>query len=421
MPLARTRAVRRPSATNPMSRPTTSAAMALLVYAVMTPETSARHVPVVDGAQPGDPARAEAGHRPCIGARCGQADPRGGRPAVPARRGSSHLEGGRLRGDGAGDGERRPRQARRHPTGPDPAGPLDARDERPPVHQAPARPRRVAGTAGDPLERLPRRGRRRGPGARCRAAAQAIQRYRAAQSRAPADRPGLEDGGPRHGPTMNVRGPEMAPHTPQRSERPGEPVALLYSAPSASSAAVKQPRGARTTPAPIWPTPARRLAIPVLMAGVMEVSTTSRASTPTGLPRSSRAGMRKCGCSPAQISRISAVIAAASAVPPAPMKRAIAHVGVRVVGTEAGEIEALRHVHGGGEPALAAAGDADAEVGAVARHDGHERGAGDAAGGIDHRLSRGHREVQEELVVARQELRQARDGVVAPADLRDPR
>src|SRR5207249_4980246 len=137
MPLARTRAVRRPSATNPMSRPTTSAAMALLVYAVMTPETSARHVP---------------------------------------------------------------------------------------VHQAPARPRRVAGTAGDPLERLPRRGRRRGPGARCRAAAQAIQRYRAAQSRAPADRPGLEDGGPRHGPTMNVRGPEMAPHTPQRSERPGKPV-----------------------------------------------------------------------------------------------------------------------------------------------------------------------------------------------------
>ena len=60
------------------------------------------------------------------------------------------------------------------------------------------------------------------------------------------------------------------------------------------------------------------------MAGVMEVSTTSRASTPTGLPRSSRAGMRKCGCSPAQISRISAVIAAASAVPPAPRKRATA-------------------------------------------------------------------------------------------------
>src|SRR3989442_11133600 len=56
----------------------------------------------------------------------------------------------------------------------------------------------------------------------------------------------------------------------------------------------------------------------------MDVSTTSRASTPTGLPRSSRAGMRKCGCSPAQISRISAVMAAASAVPPAPRKRATA-------------------------------------------------------------------------------------------------
>jgi len=28
--------------------------------------------------------------------------------------------------------------------------------------------------------------------------------------------------------TNDVGGPDMAPHTPQRSERPGEPVALLY-------------------------------------------------------------------------------------------------------------------------------------------------------------------------------------------------
>src|SRR5882724_13700370 len=52
--------------------------------------------------------------------------------------------------------------------------------------------------------------------------------------------------------------------------------------------------------------------------------------------------------------------------------RAVAHVGIRVAGTEAGEVETLRHVHGRGEPAIAAARDADAEVGAVARHDRHE-------------------------------------------------
>jgi len=34
--------------------------------------------------------------------------------------------------------------------------------------------------------------------------------------------------GPRNGPTVDVGGLEPAPHTPQRSERPGEPVALLY-------------------------------------------------------------------------------------------------------------------------------------------------------------------------------------------------
>ena len=101
--------------------------------------------------------------------------------------------------------------------------------------------------------------------------------------------------------------------------------------------------------------------------------------------------------------------------------RAVAHVRVRVVGTEAGEVETSRHVDGRRKPALAAARDADAEIGAVARHDRDQRGARDAAGGIDHRLARRHREVQEELIVAGEELGEPRDGVVTPADPREAR
>src|SRR5947208_711371 len=93
---------------------------------------------------------------------------------------------------------------------------------------------------------------------------------------------------------------------------------------SASSACSKQASGARATPAPTCPVPAFFPAMPVLMSGAMPVSTTRRTSIPAGAPRSSSAGMRKYGCSPWQISRISAVTASASATPPAPTKRATA-------------------------------------------------------------------------------------------------
>src|SRR6266545_482305 len=60
------------------------------------------------------------------------------------------------------------------------------------------------------------------------------------------------------------------------------------------------------------------------MSGVMPVSTTLRMSMPTGAPRSSRVGIRKCACSPRQISAISSVTAMASCMPPAPTKPATA-------------------------------------------------------------------------------------------------
>ena len=43
---------------------------------------------------------------------------------------------------------------------------------------------------------------------------------------------------------------------------------------------------------------------------------------------------------------------------------------------------------------------ADAEVGAVARHDGDQRAALDLLRRLEHRLAGGHREVEEEVVVA---------------------
>src|SRR5262249_3621497 len=64
---------------------------------------------------------------------------------------------------------------------------------------------------------------------------------------------------------------------------------------SASTACSKQASGARATPAPIWPVPARRPAMPVLINGVMPVSTTGRTSMPVGAPRSSSVGIWKCG------------------------------------------------------------------------------------------------------------------------------
>src|SRR5437879_13764090 len=47
----------------------------------------------------------------------------------------------------------------------------------------------------------------------------------------------------------DVGGPETAPHTPQRSERPGKPVALLDHAPSARSAPGNPWRSSITRPA----------------------------------------------------------------------------------------------------------------------------------------------------------------------------
>src|SRR5262249_16893003 len=95
-------------------------------------------------------------------------------------------------------------------------------------------------------------------------------------------------------------------------------------APNASSAASKHPSGARTMPAPIWPVPGTLPAMPVLISGVIPVSTTLRISIPTGEPRPARIGIFQWMCSPRQISVISSVTAKASCTPPLPTKPATA-------------------------------------------------------------------------------------------------
>src|SRR5207244_3804673 len=64
---------------------------------------------------------------------------------------------------------------------------------------------------------------------------------------------------------------------------------------NATSACSKHAIGALTTPAPTWPTPGWRWAMPVLMVGTMPVSTTRRMSMPVGTPAPSSAGMVHSG------------------------------------------------------------------------------------------------------------------------------
>src|SRR5581483_8583331 len=54
---------------------------------------------------------------------------------------------------------------------------------------------------------------------------------------------------------------------------------------SARRAVRKHSTGATATPAPTWPLPSETWRIPVLIRGVMPVSTTLRTSTPIGVPR----------------------------------------------------------------------------------------------------------------------------------------
>src|SRR4029077_17118152 len=74
------------------------------------------------------------------------------------------------------------------------------------------------------------------------------------------------------------------------------------------SAAGKTAAGGVTRPAPTWPVPAHRPAIPVLICGRMPVRTTLVTSIPHGHPRKSNSGTVNTGCSPRVISYMRFVV-----------------------------------------------------------------------------------------------------------------
>jgi len=117
---------------------------------------------------------------------------------------------------------------------------------------------------------------------------------------------------------------------------------------SAVTALVKQSSGARVMPAPIWPTPAWRCAIPVLIIGRTPVSTTLRASIPAGVPAKfiGRNGEA------AESRRLD--------------DGAVAKIGRRIRDRIAGEIQAVDDRCGCRKQAIPGAARLDAELNAVA-------------------------------------------------------
>ena len=143
---------------------------------------------------------------------------------------------------------------------------------------------------------------------------------------------------------------------------------------------------------------------------------------PVGTPANSSTGTLQRGFSPSVISCIRRVVARASGTEPADEAddrrrrghreaaqagglgdRGVADVGVGVVGPVVAEVEAVGDLGRPGEPLVAGARDLDPEVGAVARHRDDHRRARDVAGRVERELAGGHREVEEEVVVAADE------------------
>ena len=132
------------------------------------------------------------------------------------------------------------------------------------------------------------------------------------------------------------------------------------------------------------------------------VSTTSRTSMPVGTPAKSSAGIVHSGFRPTVISRHRSWCRAPPRTPTLrrrsrqpratrPWRSRRARWSRRwrnrpcrdwrPAATEAREVEALRHLHRRGEPGVARAAHADAEIRAVAAHGGDDGGARDARAG----------------------------------------
>ena len=193
---------------------------------------------------------------------------------------------------------------------------------------------------------------------------------------------------------------------------------------SAARASLKHSIGAVVMPAPIWPTPALR----VRDAGVDDrqhagigdqprVDAGRRAAEVERRQREGRIAAERDGQHPPAVRggiggraadelhdrRRRRHREAAEAVGLGDGR--VAEVRRGVLDGVAGEVEAVDRIRGRLEPLVAGAAQADAEVDAVARHDRDHAAAGNAVRRVRHRLARGHRDVEEEVVVAGDEAR----------------
>ena len=220
---------------------------------------------------------------------------------------------------------------------------------------------------------------------------------------------------------------------------PGQPEARLSSA-SRASAFGKISAGGVTSPAPTWPVPATRPAMPVLICGQ-----DAGAADPGHVDAGRRAPELQDRDRPARVLAEGDLVhppgggqrvGHRAADEPDDRRRGghreaadagglgdrrVADVGVGVVGAVVAEEQPVGQLRRAGEPLVAGAGDLDAEVGAVAGHRDDHRRAGDAAGGVERELAGRHRQVEEEVVVAADEPQRLGDvGGVAAASRPSP-
>ena len=85
------------------------------------------------------------------------------------------------------------------------------------------------------------------------------------------------------------------PQSPQIEDVGTSPGPVNVDSPRALIAETKHAIGAWDMPAPTWPTPGARWAMPVLMMGTIDRSTTFRASMRLGMPEKSKDGIVKYG------------------------------------------------------------------------------------------------------------------------------
>ncbi len=208
--------------------------------------------------------------------------------------------------------------------------------------------------------------------------------------------------------SLNHAAPSRGPENTARAlSRPRNGIAAAGRSPLSgrafdrepASAARKHSTGATATPAPTWPLPSETWRMPVLIRGVMPVSTTRRTSTAIGVPRkSSRASLKRLGTSDADLVHVPRQLEGVGHRPADEAghrrrtrrrraaeadqleQRRIADVGRARVGPLAGVVEGVAHRRRRREVPLVRAGQPHPERRSVAGHADDDARSVDVAG-----------------------------------------